>query len=46
MYPFMLASASGSSMDAAFELLVADPSLVEGALGSDEKKRKRSPSMD
>ena len=45
MYPFMLAGASGS-VDAAFELLVAEPSLVGGALDSEGKKRKRSPSMD
>ena len=45
MYPFMLAGAS-DSMDAAFELLLAEPSLVGGALDSEGKKRKRSPSMD
>ena len=45
LYPFMLASVSGI-VDATFKLLVADPSLVGGALDSEGKKRKRSPSMD
>ena len=47
LYPFMLASTcKNDDVGIAFKLLVADPSLVGGALDSDGKKRKRSPSMD
>ena len=48
LYPFMLASTSRINDDVGitFKLLVADPSLVGGALDSEGKKRKRSASMD
>lgn len=45
LYPFMLAGSKGDA-DATFKLLLADPSLVCGALAVEGKKRKRSPSMN
>ena len=44
LHPFMLASVN-NNLDVAFKLLVADPSLVGGALRKEAKKRKRSSSM-